>query len=151
MNIWVELITKADFPTLLEYDALFIRETTAINNHTFRFASKAEQEDIPCIDDTTSIIRCCNKVYLKELLEKHHIATPRTLILDKYGVEQIMADATFQFPVVLKVPDGAFSRGMYKAMDKAELKEKAALLFKNSELILAQEFVPSNMIGALAF
>lgn len=144
MNIWVELITKADFPTLLEYDALFIRETTAINNHTFRFASKAEHENIPCIDDTTSIIRCCNKVYLKELLEKHHIATPRTLILDKYGVEQIMADASFQFPVVLKVPDGAFSRGMYKASNKTELKEKSALLFKNSEVILAQEFVPSK-------
>lgn len=144
MNIWVELITKADFSTLLEYDALFIRETTAINNHTFRFASKAEQEGIPSIDDTASIIRCCNKVYLKELLEKHHIATPRTLILDKQGVDQVMADSAFQFPVVLKVPDGAFSRGMYKACNKEELKEKSALLFKNSELILAQEFVPSQ-------
>lgn len=83
MNLWVELITKQDFSTLLEFDALLIRETTAINNHTYRFAHKAEQEDIPCIDDTNSIIRCCNKVYLKELLETHKIPVPKTQILEK--------------------------------------------------------------------
>ncbi len=142
MNIWVELITKSDFSTLLEYDALFIRETTAINNHTYRFASKAEEEDIPCIDDTRSIIRCCNKVYLKELLEKHKIAMPKTVILDKAGLDQHALE--IDYPVILKIPDGSFSRGMHKAANKEELKEKSALLFKNTEIILCQEFVPSQ-------
>ncbi|MGH8017632.1 MAG: RimK-like ATPgrasp N-terminal domain-containing protein, partial [Opitutaceae bacterium] len=40
----VELITKADFPRLLEFDALFIRETTSLGDHTYRFANKAERE-----------------------------------------------------------------------------------------------------------
>lgn len=142
MNIWVELITRHDFSTMLEYDALFIRETTAINNHTYRFASKAEEEGIPCVDDTRSIIRCCNKVYLKELLEKHKIPMPKSMILDKAGVDQNALD--LEYPVVLKIPDGSFSRGMYKAANKEELKEKSALLFKNTDIILCQEFVSSH-------
>lgn len=141
MNIWVELITKNDFATLLEYDAIFIRETTAINNHTYRFASKAEQEDIPCIDDTRSIIRCCNKVYLKELLDTHKVPTPKTLILDKTSLEQSQID--MDFPFVLKIPDGAFSKGVEKVKDMEEFKTKAGAMLKNTDIILCQEFVPS--------
>ena len=36
---------------LAEYDGLFIRETTALDNHTYRFANKAEKEDMVVIDD----------------------------------------------------------------------------------------------------
>lgn len=144
MNLWVELITKNDFAMLLEYDALFIRETTAINNHTFRFASKAEQEGVVCIDDPSSIIRCCNKVFLKELLDQHKIPTPKTLIADRQAIEQMLQDPELVFPLVLKVPDGSFSRGIYKPKDREELKEKATLLFRNTDIILVQEFVPSE-------
>lgn len=141
MDIWVELITKQDFPTLLEFDALFIRETTAINNHTFRFASKADQEDIPCIDDTNSIIRCCNKVYLKELLETHKIPVPKTLIMERRSIDEM--EYKIDFPAVLKVPDGSFSRGISKVTSLEDLKEKSAILFQKSEILLCQEFVPS--------
>lgn len=142
MGLWVELITKADFSSLLEFDGLLIRETTAINNHTYRFASKAEQEDIPCIDDTTSIIRCCNKVYLKELMESHKIPVPKTLILDRRNMAGIEKD--LDYPVVLKVPDGSFSRGVVKVNNKEELREKAASMLQKSEVILCQEFIPSE-------
>jgi hypothetical protein len=37
-----EFITKNDFDQIIQYDALFIRETTNVNHHTFRFAKKAE-------------------------------------------------------------------------------------------------------------
>ena len=142
MGLWVELITKQDFSTLLEFDALFIRETTAINNHTFRFASKAEQEDIPCIDDPTSIIRCCNKVYLKELLEKHKLPIPKTTILDKKNVQDF--EKKIELPCVLKVPDGSFSRGVSKVKTIEEFRETASTLFQKSEIILAQEYMPSE-------
>lgn len=39
MGINVELITRKDYVRLAEYDALFIRETTAINNHTYGLPS----------------------------------------------------------------------------------------------------------------
>lgn len=142
MGIWVETITKNDFASLLEYDAIFIRETTAINNHTYRFALKAEQEDIPCIDDTTSIVRCCNKVYLKELLETHNVPIPKTYILDKKSAASLPEGMSF--PAVLKVPDGSFSRGVEKVRDIAELTEKSQAMLQKSEIILLQEYLPSE-------
>jgi glutathione synthase/RimK-type ligase-like ATP-grasp enzyme len=150
MNLFVELITKNDYSALLEYDALFIRETTAINHHTFRFALKAESEGIPCLDDIDSIIRCCNKVFLHELLRSHKIPMPRTMILDR-RMEKSIEDMV-EYPVVLKIPDGSFSRGIVKVEDPDDFKGAAQSLFKNSEIILAQEFVPSDFdwrIGVL--
>ena len=47
-----------------------IRETTSINNHTYRFAPKAWAEGMPVIDDPISMMRCTNKVYLWELLRR---------------------------------------------------------------------------------
>jgi hypothetical protein len=39
LGIEVDPITRNDFARLAEYDGLFIRETTAIGNHTYRFAT----------------------------------------------------------------------------------------------------------------
>ncbi len=40
MEIAVELIEKKDLSRLTQFDALFIRETTAVSHHTYRFARK---------------------------------------------------------------------------------------------------------------
>ncbi|HEX7381247.1 MAG TPA: RimK-like ATPgrasp N-terminal domain-containing protein, partial [Nevskiaceae bacterium] len=37
----VDLLDKSDYGHVAEYDALFIRETTAVNHHTYRFARRA--------------------------------------------------------------------------------------------------------------
>ena len=70
-GIQANLITKDDYSTLSSYDALFIRETTAVNHHTFRFAQRAKAEGLVVVDDPESIIKCSNKVYLAELLKMH--------------------------------------------------------------------------------
>ncbi|WP_017930271.1 RimK family protein [Robiginitomaculum antarcticum] len=143
MGFYVELITKANFDSLLEFDALFIRDTTAVNNHTYRFAEKAEREGIAVIDDTQSILRCCNKVYLQEMLRKHNIPAPPSQFLYRRQKDfpQIPDSG---FPKVLKVPDGAFSLGVYKVNSQAELAEKSKEMFKSSEIILMQDFVKSD-------
>src|SRR5690606_28874131 len=69
----VDVITKNDFGNLIQYDALFIRETTNVNHHTFRFAKKAEADGLVVIDDPDSILKCTNKVYLNELLTTNKI------------------------------------------------------------------------------
>lgn len=142
-HFYVELITKANFDSLLEYDALFIRETTNVNHHTYRFAQKAEKEGIPCIDDTLSIQRCSNKIYMYEMLKKKKIRTPQTDIIIKQK-NSISLPSSFTFPVVLKTPDGSFSTGVFKVNSENELQERAAEIFKNSELLLVQEFLPSD-------
>lgn len=142
MGLFVEFITRQDYATLLEYDALFIRETTAINHHTFRFAHKAASEGIPCIDDMQSIIRCCNKVFLHEMLLAHKVPMPITNIIDKRSERH--SESEYEYPIVLKIPDGAFSRGMIKAANPEEFRKAAQELFRNSEIILAQEFIQSD-------
>jgi len=135
----VELIQKRDYNHLGEYDALFIRETTGINHHTFRFAKKAETEGMPVIDDPDSILGCTNKVYLAELLRTHRIPTPKTLILRRDALAE--AEEEIAYPTVLKIPDGSFSRGVVKAENRDDLYRLSNDLFKTSDLILAQEFL----------
>ncbi|MCB1630136.1 MAG: RimK family alpha-L-glutamate ligase, partial [Xanthomonadales bacterium] len=107
MDVEIDLITKKDLSRLSEYDALFIRETTTIKNHTFRFAQRAQQEGIPVIDDPVSMIRCTNKLYLKELLESAGIQMPPTVMLSSTA-DIPKAEAELDYPIVLKIPDGSF-------------------------------------------
>ncbi|MGD8591425.1 MAG: RimK family protein [Gammaproteobacteria bacterium] len=138
-KVEVELINRNDYSRLAEYDALFIRDTTRINHYTYRFSKKADSEGMVVIDDPQSILRCTNKVYLAELLRGNRISTPRTAILGKQDLEA--AKHQLGFPMVLKVPEGAFSQGVYKAENEDEFFTITNRLFKTSELILAQEFL----------
>jgi len=144
------LIDRDDFGRLAEYDALFIRETTAVNHHTYRFARQAEAEGLVVIDDPTSIVRCTNKVYLAELFERFGIPCPRTVVAHRDNAERIGDE--LGFPVVLKRPDSAFSLGVVKAADAGELAAHLASFFEESELVVAQEYTPSTFdwrIGVL--
>jgi glutathione synthase/RimK-type ligase-like ATP-grasp enzyme len=139
LDMDAEMIQKKDFGRIAEFDALFIRETTSIDHHTFRFARRAQNEGLVVIDDPDSILRCTNKVFLEELLRANRVQTPRTLILHKG--QQKKLQQSLDFPIILKIPDGSFSRGVYKAENKRELKEICRKLFKTSDLILAQEYM----------
>lgn len=139
MRINVELVTQRDYPRIAEYDALFIRETTAINHHTFTFATRAQEEGIPVIDDPDSILRCTNKVYLTELLGKHRIGQPKTLVVNRTTLHS--AGVELGYPLVLKIPDGSFSRGVFKVDRPEDLQSIGQQLLSKSELVLAQEFL----------
>ncbi len=139
MGLAVEFITKRDFAKLAEYDALFIRETTAIDDHTYRFAKRAEREGIPVIDDPTSILRCFNKVFLAELMAANKVPTPKTVVVDARNL--LSVEQQIAYPIVLKIPDGSFSRGVMKAADRAELLRVSDALFEESDVILAQEYM----------
>lgn len=139
LDVNVEVIERKDYSKLPEYDALFIRETTGIDNHTYRFARKAENEDMVVIDDPGSILKCTNKIYLAELLRAHRVPRPRTVIVGKDTLDTL--PEKLPFPIVLKIPDGSFSRGVFKADNRAELETLANKMFEESDLLLAQEFV----------
>jgi len=142
LGISAELITKKDYLRLPEYDGLFIRETTSVDHHTYRFAKKAAAEGLVVMDDPTSILRCTNKIYLADLLKSHKVPTPRTEILRRDNTEELhrIAD-TLGYPIVLKVPDGAFSRGVVKVEDWDSLVSESKRLLDKSALLLAQEFM----------
>jgi len=138
----VEMITPADYMRLPEFDALFIRETTAIDHHTYRFAKKAEAEGLVVLDDPTSILRCTNKIYLADLFTTHRVPAPRTCILRRGDEDSLQkALAELGLPMVIKIPDGSFSRGVVKVQDEEALRGKLGELFAESSLLLAQEFL----------
>ena len=143
LGVEIEPITRRDLPRLAEFDALFIRETTSIDDHTYRFARRAVQEGMPVIDDPISMIRCTNKIYLHELMTGNGIAVPPTVILA--GMHDLTRAADeLGFPMVLKVPDSSFSRGVKKVDNPAELTALAKEWFEDTDLLLAQAFMPTS-------
>jgi glutathione synthase/RimK-type ligase-like ATP-grasp enzyme len=142
LGIDIELITQQHYVRLPEFDGLFIRETTAIDHHTYRFSKKAEAEGLVVIDDPTSMLRCTNKVYLADLFRTHRVPSPKTWLLHRGNAAHLdKLEAEAGFPVVVKIPDGSFSRGIVKVHNRQELDVKVHELFQKSALLLAQEFL----------
>jgi glutathione synthase/RimK-type ligase-like ATP-grasp enzyme len=142
LGIEVELIAQQHYARLPEFDGLFIRETTGIDHYTYRFSKKAEAEGLIVIDDPTSILRCTNKVYLADLFRTHNVPCPKTWLLHKGNDSHLdRVEIEAGFPVIIKIPDGSFSRGIVKVNNRQELELKVAELFEKSALLLAQEFL----------
>lgn len=142
LGMGVELITKEDYGRLAEFDALFIRSTTFVNHYTYRFARRAAAEGLVVVDDPRSIIRCTNKVYTKELLELAKVPIPRTMVVHRDNRHLVSRE--LGLPCVLKKPDSAFSLGVFKAETEQALHELLDQLFADSELVVAQEFLPTD-------
>ncbi len=141
-GFYVELITKDDYRRLAEFDALFIRETTYVNHHTYKFARKAFADGLVVIDDPVSILRCTNKVYLAELLTKAKVPIPKSMVINRENREQV--EEVLGLPCVLKKPDSSFSQGVVKAKDRKGLKKELDTMLADSELIIGQEFTPTD-------
>ncbi len=141
VGLAAQLITRQDAGRLLEFDALFIRQTTAVNHYTYRMARRAEREGLIVMDDPTSIARCTNKVYLAELLERHNVAAPKTIVAHRGSVDRLGDE--LGWPIVIKRPDGAFSQGVVKVKDQDDLNEQLESFFSQSELVIAQEYLPT--------
>lgn len=141
LDVAVEFLEPDDLGELAGYDALFIRATTSVENVTFRFANRARAEGIPVIDDPVSILRCSNKVFLAELFERHGIPAPKTRVLYR-GADDSVVDE-LGLPLVIKQPDSAFSKGVVKVSSREQFHPTCEQLFGETELLVAQEFVPT--------
>lgn len=125
-----------------EFDALLVRTLTGPDLPSFGFALQAEALGMPTLDDTASILRCCNKVYLHELLERGGVATPATRV---FGRAASWGELTRELgePLIVKVPDGSFSSGVFKLKSAEEFEARVGALLERSPLLLAQRFVPT--------
>jgi glutathione synthase/RimK-type ligase-like ATP-grasp enzyme len=152
MSVDVEPIVRRQLDELAEYDGLFIRETTSIDNHTYRFARRAWQEGMPVIDDPISMIRCTNKVFLMELLGSNNVPMPQTVLLTETS-NLVKTMDELSLPLVVKIPDGSFSRGVHKITKFDEFKRITEELFEETDLLLAQRFMPTEFdwrVGVLS-
>ena len=142
LGIKVDLIGRDAYTRLGEYDGLFIRETTALDHHTYQFARKAEQEGMVVMDDPGSILRCTNKIYLAELMQANNVPVPPTAFVfsdDDAQIDSLIAE--LNLPMVLKIPDGSFSRGISKVATREALTEALRGYLKQSSVVLAQAFM----------
>lgn len=152
-GISAEAVTKEQLENVSHYDALFIRETTAIDHHTYRLARKAQQAGLVVMDDPISILRCCNKVFLHDAFSYQKVPSPKTRIVIACGDRELdELEQEFEYPMVLKMPEGAFSKGVYKVKDRVELKQNLTSIFSESALVLVQEYLYTDFdwrIGVL--
>ncbi|MEX1310274.1 MAG: RimK family protein [Candidatus Sulfomarinibacteraceae bacterium] len=151
LDIAAEVLDRDDVASrLMEFDAAFLRCTTAVEHWTYRSARRAAAEGLVVIDDPVSILRCTNKVYLAELLARHEVPAPRTVIIGKDGGDQVVP--AVGLPCIVKQPDSSSSLGVFKADDAGELEALLERMFSGSDLLIAQEFVPTEFdwrIGVL--
>ncbi len=133
----------AEISRLGDYDALFIRALTGLNLPAFRWAARAEALDMPVIDDTQSIIRCSNKVFLHEVLQREGLATPKTVVATSQTAYDALA-RELGLPFIVKLPDGSFSTAVHKVASKADFTAKAKPMFERSPLIVAQAWTPTT-------
>lgn len=142
LGIHVDVVTAADMLHINHYDALFIRETTAVDHHTYRLACSAAANNLVVFDDPDSILRCCNKVFLHDAFSYQNVLSPKTLFISRSDAETIEhIESEFAYPMVIKMPEGSFSNGVFKADSRQELSQKLTDLLEKSALVLVQEFL----------
>jgi len=141
MGIAASVVTSDDAARIAEFDALFLRETTLVDHPTYRIARRAAAAGLVVIDHPDDILRCTNKVYQAEVFSRHQIACPRTMVVHADNLDKVAAEVGL--PCVLKRPDSSFSQGVVKADDPDELKAHLDTFLEESDLVIAQEFIPS--------
>ena len=135
-------VTADELLDVNRFDALFIRETTAIDHYTYRIACEAEASDLVVMDDPTSILRCCNKVFLHDAFNYQNIPSLQTRIIDDcFDATLDKLESCFAYPMVLKMPEGSFSQGVFKVENRLELKARLQQLLQDSALALVQEYL----------
>ncbi len=142
LGIRVTPVTAQELNNLAQYDALFIRETTAIDHYTYRFANQAEQLGLVVIDDSTSILRCCNKVFLHDAFSYKKVPSlPSHIMVDASDETLTAMEEQLGYPMVLKMPEGSFSKGVFKVSAREEFAAKVTELLQDSALVLAQKYL----------
>ena len=141
-GINAQALSFDEIDNIAQFDALFIRQTTAIDHPTYRLASKAQSLGLVVIDDAESILRCCNKVYLHDAFNYQKVPSLKTVVVADQSSETLeQLEEAFTYPLVLKMPEGSFSKGVFKVSNRDELKAKLTELFEFSALVLAQEYM----------
>lgn len=150
-NIEVDIIDNSMFQLLSNYDGLFLRSPADKDSTPYLFSCYMLQEGKPVIDDPLSVVQCTDKVYMQGLMGELGIPLP-----DSRGVT---ADTDLRtivselgLPLVIKLPDSYFSKGVFKVETYEALEEMTQRLFKIRGLLLAQEYVPTDFdwrIGVL--
>jgi glutathione synthase/RimK-type ligase-like ATP-grasp enzyme len=142
VGLQAQIVGPEALERLEEFDGLFIRTTTNVNHYTYEFSRRAAALGLVVIDDPDSILKCTNKVYLNELMRRHRVPTPRSMVVHAGNLAEVVP--ALGLPCILKVPDGGFGVGVVKIETPEQLESRAGQLLAGSELLIGQEWLPTE-------
>lgn len=139
-GIRLATLRSDDLDRLGDHDALLIRSLTGLDQPAWRFALRAQALDMPVIDSPQDTVRCSNKVFLYELLQRAGLAMPRTRVVAAgVGFEEV--SAALGLPFVVKLPDGSFSAAVHRISGLEDWERFVPGMLERSPLVVAQAFV----------
>ena len=142
VGLEAELISPDALERLPEFDALFNRASPDVNSVIYEFVRRAESLGMPVVDDTESILKCLNKVYMHELMSRHQIAQPRTLTVQRDNVNQVAP--TLGLPCVLKLPGQRIWPRRDEDRIGGRLAARGGALLQDLGAVVAQEWLPTG-------
>jgi glutathione synthase/RimK-type ligase-like ATP-grasp enzyme len=151
-----DYLFRRELRKIPSYDAVLIRALTDPLNSSFVAARIAELNGKPVIDDSRSILVCCDKVHMYRRLMAAEVPVPRTAfcgpdeIRPARGAELL---ARFGPRLVLKAPNSSFSQHVEKVETPEEFEKVGARFLHRADRVVVQEFVESEFdwrVGVLA-
>lgn len=143
----VDFIFRPDMYKIPQYDAIFIRALTDPLNSAYVAARTAEMHGLRVIDDSQSIMVCCDKVNMYRHLIRHNVPIPATHIAERHSINIELARRLldeFGAPLVLKAPNSSFSRYVEKVEKAEQFIDVAHRFLRRSNRIVVQEFIKST-------
>jgi len=135
-NIWF-VNEAANLP-----DAVLVRTGSGSNYFALAAMRQLENLGIPVINSSVSINRVKDKLETSQLLAKHGIPIPKTMLV-RWPINEQLVDNEIGWPCVVKVITGSHGKGVYLCKDRssfAELMELINSLSTNKSLII-QEYI----------
>jgi glutathione synthase/RimK-type ligase-like ATP-grasp enzyme len=142
-----DILFRRELKKIPNYDAVFIRALTDPMNSSFVAARMAELHGKPVIDDSRSIIVCCDKIHMYRRLAAARVPVPRTEFCGRGDVDARRAAALFDElgpRLILKAPNSSFSQHVEMASTPGEFTKVGERFLRRADRIVVQEFVESE-------
>jgi glutathione synthase/RimK-type ligase-like ATP-grasp enzyme len=151
-----DYLFRRELRKIPRYDAVFIRAVTDPLNSSYVAARIAELNGKPVIDDSRSILICCDKIHMYRRLMAAGVTIPRTVFCRADEVNAATGQALLDRlggQLVLKAPNSSFSRHVEKVVTPEQFDEVGRRFLHRADRIVVQEFVESEFdwrVGVLA-
>jgi glutathione synthase/RimK-type ligase-like ATP-grasp enzyme len=150
-----DVLFRRELKKIPNYDAVLIRALTDPMNSSFVASRMAELHGKPVIDDSRSILVCCDKIHMYRRLAAARVPTPRTAFVGASQVGEDDARRLFDElgpRLVLKAPNSCFSQHVEVVRTPAEFADVGRRFLRRADRLVVQEFVESEFdwrIGVL--
>jgi glutathione synthase/RimK-type ligase-like ATP-grasp enzyme len=150
-----DYLFRRELRRIPKYDAVLIRALTDPMNSSYVAARIAELNGKPVIDDSRSILICCDKVHMYRRLMAAGVAIPRTEFCDPPEVTAARGRDLLDLlgpRLVLKAPNSCFSQHVEQVTTPEEFAKVGERFLRRADRLVVQQFVESDFdwrIGVL--